>query len=53
MAEEKKASASLQVKAEKSPVPVGNRGIVLQSFEDLQRFAESVQKSGIAPKGMS
>lgn len=32
---------------------VGDRGIVLQSFDDLARFAKMVEGSGMAPKGMN
>jgi hypothetical protein len=33
-------------------VPVGNRGIMLQSLDDLLKFAEMCVKEGAAPKGM-
>jgi hypothetical protein len=32
---------------------MGGRGIILRSFEDLQRFAKMVAESGTLPKGMT
>lgn len=37
---------------DRAPVFVGQRGIVLNSLEELWRFASAVSKSGLAPKGM-
>lgn len=34
------------------PIEVGNRGVIIKSFEDLQRFAKMVLESGAAPKGI-
>lgn len=33
-----------------SPVPIGNQGIVLQTFSDAARFAEMIWRSRMAPK---
>ena len=33
-----------------APVPIGNRGIVLHSLEEMQRFAKMVLASNMAPK---
>jgi hypothetical protein len=34
-------------------IEMGGRGIILRSFEDLQRFAKMVAESGTLPKGMT
>jgi hypothetical protein len=39
-------------KTTRAPVAFGNRGIVISQYDDLVRFAETVSKSGLAPKGM-
>lgn len=36
-----------------APVPAGNRGVVLTSFEAMYRFAKAVHQSGLAPKGFT
>lgn len=36
----------------RSPVPIGSRGVVIADLEGLWRFASYVQKSGLAPKGI-
>ncbi len=38
--------------AERAPVAVGQRGIQINTLEDLYRFAKAVVLSGLAPKGM-
>lgn len=39
-------------KITRAPVAFGTRGIVISQYDDLVRFAETVSKSGLAPKGM-
>jgi hypothetical protein len=34
------------------PIEVGDRGVIIRSFEDLQRFSRLVLESGAAPKGI-
>jgi hypothetical protein len=36
----------------RAPLPMGNRGIELESFESLYRFAQCIAASPFAPKGM-
>lgn len=36
----------------KQPIAIGNRGIQLQSMDELYRFSKYVEASGLAPKGM-
>lgn len=37
---------------ERAPIEVSARGILLRSFEDLQRFARMILDAGAAPKGV-
>jgi len=37
----------------RQPIEVAERGILLRSFDDLQRFAEMVLKSGAAPESIN
>lgn len=36
----------------KPPIAMGERGLLLSTFDDLWRFSVAVSKSGFAPKGM-
>ncbi len=40
------------VQVQRQAIEVAERGVLLRSFEDLQRFAEMVLKSGAAPRGI-
>jgi hypothetical protein len=40
------------VAAEKTPTPIGIRGIQPQNMDELYRFATAVSQSGLAPKGI-
>ncbi len=41
-----------EARPSRAPVAFGDRGIVINQYDDLVRFAETVSKSGLAPKGM-
>lgn len=45
-------SKEIQVKNDKAPIVIGNRGIELSNLNDLYRFAQYVVQAGFAPKGM-
>jgi hypothetical protein len=40
------------VAVEKTPTPIGTRGIQPQNMDELYRFATAVSQSGLAPKGI-
>lgn len=44
---------TVAAKQERVPIEMGNKGIKIQSFDELARFCQAVSRSGLAPKGIT